>query len=180
MADSSKTEQATPRRRQKAREQGQVTRSRELTSALAMFAVAGVVSLMARHAGPHWTDFFRNTLDSASTDSIDPNGPLLFWTSIEALRWMFPILLAGLAVSLASGLAQGGFVFAPEALALKFEHFNPAGKLKQMFSPAGLSNILKSFLPFAAIIWVGYACISSHWGEILASSFTDARSFASM
>jgi flagellar biosynthetic protein FlhB len=88
-----------------------------------------------------------------------------------------PILLAALAVSLAVGLAQGGFVFAPEALAPKFSRFSPAGKLKQMFSPAGLSNILKSLLPFAAIIWVGIACIRGHWGEILASSFTDERAF---
>jgi flagellar biosynthetic protein FlhB len=180
MADSSKTEKATPRRRQKARERGQVTRSRELTGALSMFAVAGAVSLMARHAGPHWTDFYRSVLDSASSDQIEANGPLLFWSSIEALRWMVPILLAGLAVSLASGLAQGGFVFAPEALSLKFERFNPAGKLQQMFSPTGLSNILKSLLPFAAIAWVGYACISSHWGQIIASAFGDARSFAGL
>jgi flagellar biosynthetic protein FlhB len=97
---------------------------------------------------------------------------------MEALRWVVPIMLVALVVSLASGLAQGGFIFAPEALSLKVERFSPAGKLKQMFSPAGLSNILKSLLPFAAIAWVGYACIRSHWGEILVSSFADARVFA--
>ena len=91
MADSSKTEQATPRQREKARERGQVTRSRELTGALAMFVVAGVIALMAREGAGHWTDFFRNTLDSASSDSIGTNGPLLFWTSIEAIRWIFPM-----------------------------------------------------------------------------------------
>jgi flagellar biosynthetic protein FlhB len=178
MADSSKTEQATPRHRLRARQQGQVTRSRELTGALSMFAVAGVLSLMARQAAPHWTDFFRNTLDSAGSDSIEANGSLLFWTSVEAMRWVFPIQVTALAVSLAVGLAQGGFVFAPEALSLKFERFSPAGRFKQMFSPAGLSNILKSLLPFAAIAWVGYACIRSHWGEILESAFTDSRAFA--
>ena len=48
MADSNKTEKATPRQRQKARERGQVTRSRELSGALSMSAVAGVVYLMGR------------------------------------------------------------------------------------------------------------------------------------
>jgi flagellar biosynthesis protein FlhB len=177
MADESKTERATPRHRLRARQQGQVTRSRELTGALSMAAVAGVVYLMAQQAGPHWTDFFRNTLDSANTDSIGTNGPLLFWTSVEAMRWVFPIQACALAVSLAVGLAQGGFVFAPEALSFKFERLSPAGRLSQMFSPAGLSTILKSLLPFSAIVWVGYACIHSHWGEILASSFADQRAF---
>lgn len=180
MADQNKTEKATPRQRKRARERGQVTRSRELNGALSMAAVAGVVWFMGREAVPRWVSFFRNTLASASTDSIDPNGPLLFWTSIEAMSWVFPILGAGAAVALFTGLAQGGFVFAPEALSLKFERLNPAGKLQQMVSLAALSNILKSLIPFSAIIWIGYATIRSHWGEILMSSYVDARHFASL
>jgi flagellar biosynthetic protein FlhB len=180
MADSNKTEQATPRHRKRARERGQVTRSRELTGALSMAAVAATVYFMSRQALPQWTSFFKRTLDSASSDSIDSNGPLLFWTSIEAMRWVFPILAAALAVALFTGLAQGGFVFAPEALAFKFERLSPPAKLKQMFSLAALSTILKSMIPFSAILWIGYACIRGHWGEILGSSYTDARRFSSL
>jgi flagellar biosynthetic protein FlhB len=180
MAESNKTEQATPRHRQKAREQGRVTRSRELTSALSLFAVAGVVSLMARQGAAQWTDFFRRTLESANTGTIETNGPLLFWTSIEALRWVVPIQASALAVSLAVGVAQGGFVFAPEALSPKFERLSPAGKMQQIFSPAGLSNILKSLVPFSGIIWVGVACLASHWGQILGSSYAEPRAFVSL
>jgi flagellar biosynthetic protein FlhB len=180
MADANKTEKATPRQRKRARDRGQVTRSRELTGALSMAAVAGVIWFMGHDAVPRWTTFFRNVLDSAGTDSIGPNGPLLFWTSIEAMSWVFPILSAGMIVALCTGLAQGGFVFAPEALSPKFERLNPAGKLRQMVSLAALSTILKSLIPFSAIVWIGYACIRSHWGEILGSSYTDARGFASL
>ncbi len=180
MADANKTEKATPRQRQRARDHGQVTRSRELNGALAMAAVAGVIWFMGRNAVPRWTTFFRNVLDSASSDSITANGPLLFWTSIEAMSWVFPILAAGLVVALCTGLAQGGFVFAPDALSPKFERLNPAGKLRQMVSLAALSTILKSLIPFSAIAWIGYVCIRSHWDEILGSSYTDARRFASL
>lgn len=180
MADSNKTEQATPRHRQKAREQGRVTRSRELTSALSLFAVGGVLCLMVRQGAGHWTDFFRETLESANSDTIETNGPLLFWTSVEALRWIVPILAAGFVVSLAAGLAQGGFVVAPEALAVNFERLSPTGKLQQIFSPAGLSNILKSLIPFAGIGWVGVACLSSHWGQILGSSYAEPRAFIAL
>jgi len=180
MADSSKTEQATPRHRQRARERGQVTRSRELSGALSMAAVAGVVYLTGRTAVPHWSSFFKSTLDSAATDSIQPNGPLLFWTSMEAMRWVFPVLAAALAVALVTGLAQGGFVFAPEALSPKFDRLNPAEKLGQMVSLAALSTILKSLVPFSAIVWIGYATLHSHWGEILGSSYVDAHSFSAL
>jgi flagellar biosynthetic protein FlhB len=180
MAESNKTEQATPQHRRKAREKGQITRSRELTSALSMVAVAGAVSLTAQQAAHHWTDFFRNALDSASTESIQAGGPLLFWTCVETLRWTLPILTAALGASLLAGYAPGGFVFAPEALAIKPDRFSPAAKLKQLFSPTGLSTILKSLLPFAAIAWIGYACISAHWKQILSSSYSDSRSFVNL
>jgi flagellar biosynthetic protein FlhB len=180
MADSSKTEKATPRQRKRARDRGQVTRSRELNSALAMAAVAALIWFMGRGAMPRWTTFFRNVLDSASTDSIEPNGPLLFWTSIEAMSWVFPVVGAGMIVALCTGLAQGGFVFAPEALSPKFERLNPAGKLRQMFSLTALSTILKSLIPFSAMVWIGYATLRSHWGEILSSSYADARHFAAL
>jgi flagellar biosynthetic protein FlhB len=180
MADANKTEQATPRQRKRARDKGQVTRSRELSGALSMAAVAGVLWFMGHDAVPRWTSFYRNVLDSASTDTITPNGPLLFWTSIEAMSWVFPILGTALAVALFAGFAQGGFVFAPEALSLKAERMSPAGKLKQMVSLTALSTILKSLIPFGAIVWIGYNCIRSHWGEVLMSSYADARGFAGL
>jgi flagellar biosynthesis protein FlhB len=180
MADSNKTEQATPRQRKRARDRGQVTRSRELTGALSMAAVAGVLYLMGPRSIFGWTTYFQNVLDSARADSIEPNGPLLYWTSVQAMRWVFPIVLAGLGVALITALAQGGFVFAAEALSPKMDRLNPAEKLKQMVSLTALSTILKSLIPFGAIAWVGFACIQSRWAEILSSSYTDARRFAGL
>lgn len=180
MADSNKTEQATPRQRKKARERGQVTRSRELSNALTMSAVAGVLYLISKQAIPQWTHYFRTTLDLASSDSIEPGGPLLYWTSIEAFRWLLPILGAGLVVSLVASLAQGGFVFAPEALSFKAERISPASRLKQLFSLSALSSILKSLLPFTAVLWVGIASFQSHWQSILGSSFADVHRFTSL
>ncbi len=170
MADSSKTEQATPKRRQKAREQGQVARSRELPNVLAMLGAVSALYLMSQGAITHWTTFYRNMLDSASAGDFDSNGPILFWGSVEVLRWVLPVLSAAMFLSVAAGLAQGGFSVAPEALALKFDRFNPASKLGQIFSLAGLNNMLKSLLPFAAIAWVGEDCIRMHWGVLVRAS----------
>lgn len=145
-----------------------------------MGAVAGVLWYMSHGALQQWSAYFREVLELANTDSIEPNGPLLFWTSVEAMRWVFPMVLAALAVALFSGLAQGGFVFAPEALSPKPERISPASKLQQMVSLATLSTILKSLLPFSAIGWVGYAAIQAHWSQILLSSYADARQFSGL
>jgi len=179
MADSNKTEEATPKRRNKAREQGQVARSRELPGVFALATVVGVTLLMAPSAVTHWTVLYRNTLNAASGD-IDGNGPIFFWSAIEVMRWIVPILLAGMSVSVLAGVAQGGVNFAPEALALKFDRFNPASKLGQIFSPVGLSNLLKSLLPFSAMLWIAVNITREHWGTMVQASSMGLRPFASL
>jgi flagellar biosynthetic protein FlhB len=180
MADGSKTEQATPKRRNKAREEGQVARSRDLPGVFALAAVAGVAVLMAPTAVTHWTTLYRNTLDAAATGDIETNGPLLFWSAVEVMRWIVPMLLAAMVVSVLAGLAQGGINFAPGALALKFDRFNPASKLGQIFSPVGLSNLLKSLLPFGAILWVAISAVRAHWETMVHASSLGLRPFANL
>jgi flagellar biosynthesis protein FlhB len=126
MADSSKTEKATPRRRQQAREKGQLTRSRELSGALSFITAGAILAVVMHGAGPQWTDFYRKMMYLAREESVEPNGPILFWTSLEAFRWTVPIMAPVLVVSLASGFAQGGFVFAPSALTPSSDRINPA------------------------------------------------------
>jgi flagellar biosynthetic protein FlhB len=178
MADSSKTEEATPKRKNKAREQGQVARSRELPGVCALAAVAAVTALMAPSAVTHWMALYRNTLYAAASGNIDSNGPVLFWSAVEVMRWLVPILMAGMVLSLLTGLAQGGVNFAPAALSLKFERFNPASKLGQIFSPVGLSNLLKSLLPFGAILWIAINAMRDHWETMTHASSLGLRPFA--
>ncbi len=176
MADGNKTERATPERRKKAREQGSVVRSRELPAVLASVGVVGVLSLLGHDGATHWITFYRELLDAAIEEPIQPNGPVLFWSALEVLRWIVPVLLGGLALSLAAQLAQGGLVFAPAALAFKPDRLNPATKLGQIFSLGGLSNLLKSMFPFAAMAWIGAWTLRSYWSEITsASSFDPGR-----
>ncbi len=49
------------------------------------------------------------------TRAIAPGGPALLWTSVAVLRWVVPVLAASWVMALSAGVAQGGFVFAPEA-----------------------------------------------------------------
>jgi flagellar biosynthetic protein FlhB len=179
MADDSKTESATPKRRNKAREQGQIPRSRELPGVFALAAVAAVTMLMAPMAVTHWGALYRETLYIAATQNLDINGPILFWSSIETARWLLPILCTAFAVALFSGLMQGGINFAPEALIPKPERFSPAAKLGQIFSPTGLSNLLKSLLPFAAILWIAIGLIRANWETMVLASNLGLRTFAS-
>ena len=178
MADSNKTEPATPQRRKKAREQGQVARSRDLPNTVAMAGMAFALMGMAADAAPRWTHLYRMTLDTAAAEGVTANGPVLFWCTVEVLRWTVPLLGVGLVLSLAAGLAQGGLLIAPAALTPKFDRFNPASRMGQIFSLSSLSTLLKSLIPFTAILWFGVQALSRHWAEIVQSGESNSRPLA--
>lgn len=179
MADQNKTEKPTPQRRKKAREQGQVARSRELSNALAWAGAIALVAWQVPNAAQQWQGLFRNSLDLAVREPLTPGGPVLFWVALAVLRWIAPVVGTAWLLSLSAGVAQGGLVFAGEALAFKPERLNPAGKLRQMFSLTGLSGILKSLIPFSVIVWIGYSTISAHWSTVLQASEFGVRAYAS-
>lgn len=179
MADSNKTEKATPQRRKKAREQGQVARSRELPGVMALVGVAGTAVLLADNMAQHWRSLYASALGAAASDELSASGPLLFWCSVEVLRWIVPCLLVALVLSVGAGLAQGGLTIAPEALTPKFDRFNPGSRLKQVFSLTSLSALGKSLLPFAAILVIGVASLQAHWVELMRASEADVHALAS-
>ena len=180
MADANKTEKATPQRRKKAREQGQIARSRELPGTLALFGVAGTTLLLAGNMAQHWRGLYDSALYAAADSSFSANGPLLFWFAVEVLRSITPVLLAGLLLSLAAGVAQGGFNIAPGALTPKFERLNPSTRLGQIFSTTTLAAVLKSLIPFSIILLLGVNALRNHWTDLVRSSGFDTRALASI
>ena len=180
MPESNQTEKATPQRRKKAREQGQIARSRDLPGVLAIVGVAATLLLLNATMAQHWRSLYAGSLEVATADDLSAGGPLLFWCSLEVLRWIVPTLLVALVLSLAAGLAQGGFNIAPNALAPKFDRFNPASRLGQIFSLTSLSSLLKSLIPFGFILLLGVNSLRSHWSELVRSAEFDVRALVSI
>lgn len=174
-----KNEKPTPRRRQKAREKGQVARSRELSNAMACVGALGLFAWQTPNAVRNWGALWRSLLD-VSSQQIDPAGPLFFWTGWRLISWTAPALLVAWVLATGCGLAQGGLVIATDALTFKPERISPAAKLRQMFSLSSLSVMLKSLLPFAAIGYFGYAVMADHWGEIVLASSLTLAGFAKL
>ncbi len=167
MARDDKTEQATPRRRQKAREKGRVARSRELSAALV--SLAGVLLLLwvsSSRLQP-WRIWWRSLPEYAARADFSSAMPLLTWTGFAALRWIaVPLTLIWL-LAVGSSLAQGGFVFSAESLTPNGERLSPAKKLGQMFSIAGLAPPAKSLIPFSVLLYLGIALLARDWDLLL-------------
>lgn len=167
MADGDKTERATPRRREKAREQGQVARSRELAGALIGFA--GLLTLLWISAGEleQWRLSWHHWTEIAGQSDFEPGSPILALTGIAAMRWVLAPLALMWVLALGSSLAQGGLVFAGQALVPNIERMSPAKKLGQMFSLSGLAPIAKSLIPFSVLLYLGVDVLARDWALLL-------------
>jgi flagellar biosynthetic protein FlhB len=164
MADNNRTEQATPRRRQKAREQGQVARSRDLVAGLGTMSALLLVSWQMSDFTANWRTWLRQQLDYAATHA-EPSSP--GWRSgLFLFRGLAVAAGLGWVVATIGGMAQGGLVFAPSALAPNLNRFNPVARMGQLFSLAAVSRMLKSLLPTAFIVYLAVTLLRRDWQNL--------------
>lgn len=181
-----RTEQPTERRLQRAREQGQVARSRELANlgllltaaaglmVLGPATLSGLVEIVRRGLTPT-----REALAGGGSDLLST----LAATAADALFLLLPLLAALLVVAVLAPLALGGWTFSTEALALKPERLNPAKGLARVFSLNGLAELAKALAKFTVLaltagllLWRDMGSILSLGGQGLAPALSGAAS----
>ena len=138
------TEEPTQRRRERAREEGQVVQSPEVASAFALL-VAGLILLWCgRSMGGHLTGGLRTWLtETVTTWSPQMDFVVVRWLSWQSLAICGLPLLLMLLVSFSIALIQTGPIFRLTPLSIKFEKLAPASNWKKLMS---LDNGLKSLL----------------------------------
>lgn len=169
MADN-RTEQATPRRRQRAQEQGQVLRSRDLVSALTLIAAILVLAWHPQTFADGWHSYFAKVLDNAVSAEWKDQTPVFTWTALAVVQWVWPMLAVSFCVAVGGTLLQGGLVISPKALSPKWERFSPAHNIKQLFTLATLSRVLRSLLPTGVILYLALRLILQQAPTILHAS----------
>lgn len=167
MANSDKTEQATPRRKQKAREKGQVARSRELMSSLGAGSMVLLLAAQIDGFVAQWRGLLRHTLDAAVTSDFTTAAPVSQWAGLTVVRCLALVIGLSWLVAMVGAVAQGGFVFAPEALQPNFSRLSPATRLEQLFSLPSLGRLLKSLLPGTAIVYLAFSVLVREWGNVM-------------
>ena len=124
MADSNKTEQASPRKQQKAREKGQIARSRDLMSSLAVGTMVLLFASQAPAFAAQWRALLSRSLDAAVIGDLS-QAPLLTWTGLAVVRAISLTVWLSWMAAMPGALAQGGLVFAPTALQPNFSRRVP-------------------------------------------------------
>lgn len=150
-----RTEPPTEHRRREARQKGQVSRSVELSSSLAM--IAGLAAL--RFTGPHILEKLREAFRAGLTEwpARDLTPELALRLGMDAvmvsMAILLPILLAGLTVAAVGTAAQVGLVVSGEPLALQLSRLDPVKGIQRLFSRRSIIELGRSFIK---ILLVGY------------------------
>ena len=148
------TEAATEQRKSKARQKGDIVRSRELLSAAAMLAGLLTLSTAVKPFVSAWSEVFARSLrlGDVHAEGLDRTVMKIL---VPALLPAGVILAASFGVALFVGIAQSGGVHVNgEALSLKFERLNPVTNFGNLFSMRSLTRLAKSLVPAAVIVWL--------------------------
>jgi flagellar biosynthetic protein FlhB len=157
-----KSHAATPKRREKAREDGDIAQSRELTSAAAMLAGVVALSALLRAWPGQWSSAYRSILALGLPANWEPEAVAgtLMSLRVRMVTLAIPVLwamMASVAMALATAMAQtGGVNLRFEALQPKFTKLNPATNIKHIFSAQALMRLLKSLVPAAVLLGVAW------------------------
>ncbi|QLE86140.1 flagellar biosynthesis protein FlhB [Shewanella sp. Scap07] len=167
-----KTEEATARRQQQAREKGQVARSKELgTSAVLMAAAVGFAML-----GPGLATALHSLMENLfimdRAEIYDTNSMFLVWELVgqELAVPMLTLILFMALVAFIGNIVLGGITFSVKAFMPKTSKMNPMSGFKRMFGVQALVELTKGIAKFSVVAAMAYFLLSYYFNDILTLS----------
>ncbi|MFT5524321.1 MAG: flagellar biosynthetic protein FlhB [Pirellulaceae bacterium] len=161
---------ATPHRRQKAREQGQVAKSQDLTSAILLIAALLTLMWLGQGIGEWFGWFARQQLGnqpSLALDQVSVNET--FMTLIDQLaRLMLPLMGILLLAAIASNLGQIGFLFLPNKISFDASRISIFAGLKRLFAMNNFVRLGFGLFKIGVIATVGGISVFGDIEQVMA------------
>lgn len=162
-----KTEQPTPKKLEKAREEGQVPHSKDVTQG-ALFAALFVYLIFdARSISRRLSEMMvlpANVLDMKFSAALSVLAQQFF---IDSLRLLMPFLLIVLVLGLFTEMVQTRMLFAIKALKPSGKKLNVIQNAKNIFGPKGLFEFAKSLLKIVILSAVFFVTLRDAMGGLM-------------
>ncbi|RQO46203.1 flagellar biosynthetic protein FlhB [Variovorax sp. KBW07] len=152
-SDLEKTEPASERRLEKAREEGNVARSRELTTFVMLATASAGLWFAGESLNTGMNGALRRGLQFDRASAFDPSH-MLSQTGLMALQAFIaigPLFAMMVVAAVAAPLMLGGWMFSTEAVAPKFSKLDPLAGIARMFSAQSLAELVKALAKSALI-----------------------------
>jgi len=174
-----KTEQPTPRRRQEAREEGQVPRSPDLTAAIALLVGLVLLNVFGPGMFERMLLLIRDMVDvSEASPSTLPT-----WvarTGYTATAMLVPFLLLLMVLTVGGALAQTGMLVTPKKLIPRIDNLSPIKGVKRLFSFDSITRAGLGFFKMALVGVVAYYTIVGRIQPVLGAGTAPPPGILSM
>jgi flagellar biosynthetic protein FlhB len=183
MADSSgdKKHLATDKRRRQAREQGQVVKSQDLTSAALLLSALAVLWMLGAPAAEHMAGAIA---DALSVPRVRPLG------TADATNWLLtsggrlalatvPILVTMLIAGVLVNVTQIGLVLSPAKIAPKLSNISPLSGAKRILSLQGVARLGFGLFKVMIIAAVAFVALRHYRDPILSLASLSVPQIAS-
>ena len=180
-SDQERTEQPTSKRIEKAREQGDVPRSREMATCVTLLIGGSTIWMFT---GPLVTSLNRIMVSSMTLEREMAYDPVLLFNHLsghfmEIAVAMIPIAFMMTLAAVASPLILGGWLFNGSSLVPKFSRMNPISGFMNMFSINSLVELSKGILKTVLVGIVAWLAMKSHIDAVLNLSVESLQSSSS-
>ncbi len=166
---SEKTEEATPQKKRKSREDGQVAKSAEFTGVAVMLAAVAVVLITGLSIGERLAAFSLRSIELSMRPDLDHSviGPFLM-DGLETLALILaPLLSVTMVIAAFITYVQIGALFTTKPLMPDLKKLDPIKGAKNIFSKAKAVELVKNIAKLTLMGSVGYNVLYASIGPIL-------------
>jgi flagellar biosynthesis protein FlhB len=166
---------ATPHRRQEAREQGQVVFSQDLASAAMLMLAVLLLMMMGRGVVEFFATIIQRQLSEASELHASQETLVNAWihiayaASIVLLPILGLLMLGGVMVN----VFQVGLLWLPDRVAPDFSRVSPLAGMKRIFSLSGTARLGFGLVKVLIVAGVAFFVLFLRWDEVLRASRLD-------
>lgn len=168
-----KTEEATTRRRQKERERGNVSKSKDFESALVMAGAIALLAILSKYMFNTILNMMRDTFSSLNNfDTSNTIGIMYPYFKYYGLI-VLPFFVLLVIVAIIVVRMDVGHVFATEKVKIDFKNIGPKKilegfkRLLNPFQPRTMVEFAKSILKLVIVAACGFSAVNSRKGDLL-------------
>ena len=169
MGDENKQFEASQQKLRKAREQGQVVKSKDLSTAIVIIVMFSAIYLLGPMIWSQLSALFVGVYEQIPTKHLQDIGYayLFFKTIIPTALILLPILVLASFVGVLGDMIQIGPLFTTKPMEFSAEKFNPTKYFKNLASPKTLFDLFKNIAKVVILGIIGYIVYVSHFQSIL-------------
>ena len=170
-----KTEEPTARRLEKAREDGQVLRSQDLTIAVVTSGFIATLYMVGSFLGPKYVDILTKSFSFERYQAFEVNQMVAQLASqvLDVGTVISPLFAIAVILAIAGACALDGFVFSWKSIAPKASKINPISGIARIFGLRALVELFRALMKFLLVAGIGGFYIYLNFSDLIELSRSD-------